>query len=358
MMSMASGTLIGRYVVERQLGRGGMGLVLLARDRELDRMVAIKLIQSDATGESDRQRARMRREARALAKIEHENIAQIYDTSIQDGQSYIVMQYIAGPNMAEWLTAKRRSTHEILSAFLAAARGLAAVHQHGLAHRDFKPANVIITGDGNDMRVKVVDFGLVCQDTDDGNESHRSPSTPLMRTWDRPLTLTGGWAGTLAYMAPERFYDQPKTMSLADQFSFCVSLYEALFDKRPFDLDPDERAKLTAAEAQLATMRRIASSPPHPVELRGDRKISRAVMRMIMRGLQKNPEYRYASMTRLVWILQRAVNRARWVTVGVGLGLVLLALCVLLLLDRIQDSQDETRERGSLLETPGEIPSR
>ena len=152
---LSRGTEIGRFVVLGLVGRGAMGEVYVARDPELDRKIAIKLLRGEP-GDGDAA-ARLIREAQATAKISDPNVVVVYDVGTFRGRVFIAMEFIEGHTVTFWLQLKQRGMAEILRVFLAAGRGLAAAHEKGVIHRDFKPDNVMVTGDG---QVRVVDFGL------------------------------------------------------------------------------------------------------------------------------------------------------------------------------------------------------
>jgi serine/threonine-protein kinase len=197
------GEQIGRFTVERVLGVGGMGVVYRARDRMLDRPVALKLLRPDLF-DGDHLLA----EAQAMARLAHGNVAVVHDIGTFHGQLYVCMEYIAGTTLRAWLGERPRPWREIVDVFRAAARGLAYVHASGLVHRDFKPENVLI---GRDDRVVVSDFGLA-------------------RRIDR--VHHGVAVGTPAYMAPEQRRGEPAD-ARADQYAFCLALREAVGDGAP-----------------------------------------------------------------------------------------------------------------------------
>jgi tetratricopeptide (TPR) repeat protein/predicted Ser/Thr protein kinase len=238
------GSHIARYVVLERIGAGGMGVVYAAYDPELDRKVAIKLLQSDAdTDKSSIGRARLLREAQALARLTHPNVVAVHDvgTWAHDGVTtaepmvFVAMEFVHGLTLGKWLQAGKRTLDEVIGVFAQAGAGLRAAHEAGLLHRDFKPDNVMI---GDDGRVRVLDFGL----------ARTAGATPLeleqvapvsveiserSARVDSRITRTGTMAGTPAYMAPEQHRGDDLDPR-ADQFSFCVALWEALCGQRPF----------------------------------------------------------------------------------------------------------------------------
>ena len=207
------------------LGAGGMGVVYGAFDPELQRKVALKLVRAELTDAE--LRARLWREAQAMARIRHPNVITVFDVGTWNGQIFVAMEVIDGWTLSSWQAARSRSVDEILRVFAAGGRGLAAAHAVGLVHRDFKPDNVLIGGDG---RVCVTDFGLaraVAMPSE-----IEEPSSPDA-TVEGELTRQGAVVGTPAYMAPEQMRGTAPD-GRADQFSFCVALFEALYGVRPF----------------------------------------------------------------------------------------------------------------------------
>ncbi|MEM6993677.1 MAG: protein kinase, partial [Myxococcota bacterium] len=207
---------IGRYRLVDKIGEGGMGVVYRAHDDELDRDVAIKLLRPDGGGTSKR----MLREARSMARLSHPYIAAIYDVGTHEERVYIAMEFVEGPSLRAWLGEPRRF-EDIRDVMLQAARGLVAAHGAGVVHRDFKPDNVIV---GNDGRVRVLDFGLA-----------KLAQAELGTTSDA-ATQAGKMMGTPRYMAPEQLRQRPAGPE-ADQFAFCIVLYEAVFGHTPFPGD-------------------------------------------------------------------------------------------------------------------------
>jgi eukaryotic-like serine/threonine-protein kinase len=180
---------IGKYMVRRVVGSGGAGVVMAADDTELGRPVAIKLLRR----ESEEARARLMREAKAMAQLSHPNVVTVYEVLRVGDRMAIVMALVEGRNLWEWRTAER-TWREIVGVYVQAAHGLAAAHRAGLVHRDFKPANALIDGDGV---VRVTDFGLVraSGERDGAAEPHDAAIE---------LTQTGATLGTPGYMAPEQ----------------------------------------------------------------------------------------------------------------------------------------------------------
>jgi serine/threonine protein kinase len=144
---------VGRYTIVRELGSGGMGIVYVAYDEQLDRRVAIKLLRSDTDGKASR---RLQREAQAMARLSHPNVVTVHEVGMHRGQVFVAMEFVDGEDLRAWLTARPRSRRDILAAFIQAGEGLAAAHDVGVVHRDFKPDNVLV---GNDGRLRVADFG-------------------------------------------------------------------------------------------------------------------------------------------------------------------------------------------------------
>src|SRR5262245_4403446 len=145
------GARVGRYILGDVVGRGAMGVVHAARDPELDREVAVKLHATSAP-------ERLRREARALARLSHPNVVQVHDVGEHEGRAFVAMELVDGESLRDWLRTARPA-HAIVSVLAQAGRGLSAAHAAGLIHRDFKPDNVLLARDG---RVLVTDFGLAC----------------------------------------------------------------------------------------------------------------------------------------------------------------------------------------------------
>ncbi|MEM6989134.1 MAG: serine/threonine-protein kinase [Myxococcota bacterium] len=297
---------IGRYTLGPQIGEGGMGTVYEATDARLGRTVALKRVRPRAGRSGPQATARLIREARALAQVEHPNVVSIFDVGHDEaeGGAYIAMALIDGVPFGEWLRS-RPTPARIIQAVSQAGRGLAAAHAAGIVHRDVKPSNLLIARDG---RAVVVDFGLA---VDGEGSSSLVPTTEPTTTSaaELRLTRTGMVLGTPAYMSPEQHYGEP-TDARSDQFSLCVVLYEALAGQRPFG---------GASAAELAHAKE--SPPPSlPPELGLPSRVSAA----IRRGLSRTPEDRFATIEQLIAALQAA--RRRGPHRGIVVGLASLAV--------------------------------
>jgi serine/threonine protein kinase len=199
------GARLGRYALLRVLGEGGMGVVFAAYDEELDRKVAIKLLRTkDGVAPES---AWLLSEAKAMARLSHPNIVQVYDVGTCEGQLFLAMEIVVGNTLLRWLRERPRGWREVVPVLLQAGRGLQAAHEAKLVHRDFKPANVLV---GTDGRVRVLDFGLA-------QLQGRAAGEPSLDQNDG--TRSTVVAGTPAYMAPELYRRlEPDTRS--DQFAF------------------------------------------------------------------------------------------------------------------------------------------
>ncbi len=286
---LARGAEIGRYVVLSHLGTGGMGIVYAAYDPELDRKVAVKLLKSDASGSHGR--ARLLREAQALAKLAHPNVVAVHDVGTVDDQVFVAMEFVQGTTLGGWLWARPRRWPEIVDLFVDVARGLQAAHAAGLVHRDLKPDNIMV---GDDRRVRVMDFGLARAELDAGA---RDGERPREQALGLDLTREGVWLGTPMYMAPEQWRGEA-TDARTDQFSFCVALWEALHGERPFRGDTLVALMTAVTEGTIAPPTDPSKSPPW-------------LRRALERGLQVAPEQRWPSMAALIAELQRD-REARW----------------------------------------------
>ena len=275
--TVCKGETIGRYVVHRQLGRGGMGIVYGAVDPELGRRVAIKLVRTKAK-RGPQYTTRLRREAEALARLDHPNIVSIYDIGANRRGTFVAMEYVRGMSIRKWLRQGKRSWRDIVEVFAAAGRGLAAAHAAGLVHRDFKPSNVMVTLDG---RVKVLDFGLA-RGTPTDDPWLNTQACLLSRRMTRADTIVG----TTGYMPPEQLLGS-EVGPLSDQFSFSVALFEALHGDKPY-----------VGKDAIDQARAYTEGRRNPVEPRRD--LPGKLRRTIERGMSLRLEERYPNMDALL----------------------------------------------------------
>lgn len=294
-VDLAPGTRLGRYVITREVGAGGMSLVYEAMDEELDRRIAIKVMRTKYWDRDGQQRAL--REGQAMAKLSHPNVVAVHDVGALGDQTFIAMELIDGITLKEWLCAAPRTWRDVVDMLVQAGRGIAAAHAAGLVHRDIKPSNVLVDARG---RALVTDFGIARPMRTDREEhitvddvkpsSTRTASSSGRSLLDAQLTRTGAVVGTPAYMAPEQ--RKGKSGSLADQYSFCVMAHEALFGARPAQepstIDSDERGPSI-------------------------RTVPRWLRKVIARGLSADPAARYPDMDSLLAAITAdpAARRAR-----------------------------------------------
>jgi len=291
---------IGRYLVERPIGAGAMGLVFRARDAELDRAVALKLLRRSLDSDDDeRLEQRLLGEARALAKLAHPNVVAVFEVARHDGELYLVMELIEGPTLSAWLLAAARTTDEVLAMFAQAGRGLAAAHAAGIVHRDVKLDNVLVGADG---RARITDFGLAT--------GALAGPLPAVHGDDIALTMTGALAGTPAYMAPEVLRGGDATPQ-SDQFGFAVALWCGLCGARPFHGDSVD-----------ALLRAIEIDDPR---LPPGRRIDARVRAVVARGLATDPAARWPSVAAMLDALERARPGRRTRTIAIAGAVAVIA---------------------------------
>ncbi|MEX1366662.1 MAG: serine/threonine-protein kinase [Nannocystaceae bacterium] len=292
------GERIGRYFVMDVLGRGAMGVVVRAFDPELERTVALKVVNPGFAAQADAEevRARFVTEARALARLSHPHVVAIYDVGTHGEHVYLAMELVEGTDVAKWLR-EPRPWPQVVSVFRAVAEGLAAAHEAGLVHRDVKPGNMLL---GRDDRVRITDFGIARLSAGPSTapptdaESGAEPDSELGPT-DDGITQAGFVVGTPAYMAPEQ-HSGDAVGPAADQFALCVALYEGLYGRRPFRGDP----------------RRVAYDKLHgKVSLPDDTEVPRWLGAVVLRGLRVEPDERFADLRALVAALDDDPSRRR-----------------------------------------------
>ncbi|GHG94824.1 serine/threonine-protein kinase [Comamonas sp. JC664] len=301
------GQRVGRFIPLKLLGQGGMGAVYAAYDPDLDRKVALKLLSVEARHvDEEGGRVRLLREAQAMARVSHPNVIPIYEVGTWDGQVFFTMELVSGGTLADWRREKVRSWREVLATYLQAGRGLEAAHAAGLVHRDFKPANVLV---GRDGRVCVTDFGLARPvdnlPLDEQPTVARVPMcSEISRPLNEPLTETGVVLGTPPFMSPEQFRGEALD-ARSDQFSFCATLYRALYNQRPFDPDELSRAAKALRSGEAVDAGSLIHEPP------AEPRVPAWVRRAVMRGLSLEPEARFPSMGALLEALSQDQRRAR-----------------------------------------------
>jgi predicted Ser/Thr protein kinase len=317
------GTSLGRYRLERELGEGGMGVVHAAFDPDLERRIALKVLRIAAP--SVEAKDRLLREARAMARLSHPNVVAVHEVGTANGRDYIAMELVVGDTLVDWLRAEKRRSSEIVAAFLAAGRGLAAAHAAGIVHRDFKPHNVLRSRHG---RIVVTDFGLA-REAQAERPAYREATRPIPAGMTAlpdhtpgslaGITVTGSLLGTPAYMAPEQWGGGAVTPA-TDQFAYCVALWEALAGERPY-----RGPTLDELRAQAAL---------GPGALDGS-KIPRRLRAILRRGLDPDPARRWPDMDALLAQIVRVERRPR-IAFAIGVG-VLAAASVLVVAMRAGD---------------------
>jgi hypothetical protein len=298
-----AGPTIGRFRVESKLGEGGMGAVYEAWDEDLGRAVAVKVLSRATAGENTVGRARLLREAKAMARLSHPNVVTVHEVGESEFGVFVAMELVRGQTLRDWLAVDRR-VDEILDAFAQAGAGLAAAHAIGLAHRDFKPDNAIV---GEDGRVRVLDFGLA-RDASSPEDLNGAKGTEGSLALGVDLTRTGTIMGTPAYMAPEQFLCE-STDPRTDQFAYCVALWEALDGRRPFAGQSFEELRDAVVNG------RRVSSEGIPLRLRP----------VLERGLSTGREDRYSSMDALLDAMRPPASKRRR---GRAAGLILTGIGV------------------------------
>ncbi|MEM7153425.1 MAG: serine/threonine-protein kinase [Myxococcota bacterium] len=299
---------LDRYLLLSRIGAGGAGVVYHAFDPSLDRKVAVKLLHGGGLGEGSKSGSEeILREAKAIAQLSHPNVVAIHDVGTYDwGEEpsaeptdpragsdalrrgvYLVMELVDGQRLSEWIETPR-SWRAVVEVFLQAGRGLVAAHARQLVHRDFKPGNVMVGADG---RVRVLDFGLARRSHSKGAPS---PATAGRKT---DFDQTTSVAGTPSYMAPEQYRGEPVD-ARADQFSFCVALYQCLHGTVPFRGENIGQMQAAKEAGRFATPTKDSAVP-------------RSIGRALRRGLAADPAERFPSMEALLRALA-VPTRRRW----------------------------------------------
>src|SRR4051812_2804948 len=311
------GMLLGRYVVLDEIGHGGMSVVYAAYDPQLDRRVALKVVRGDKLTEAHR--ARLHREAQALARLSHPSVVTVFDVGDVENDTFVAMELVDGKTLREWCK-QARTWREVVAVMAAAGRGLAAAHAAGIVHRDIKPDNIVVGDDGS---VKVVDFGLARDlgdrsiDSVDGTSGESeseddlalsSNSSSSMRKLEQ-ITQHDHVVGTPAYMPPEQRSRGTDADERSDQFSFCATLYEALYKQKPFKASKkmvlDREQQLTIADRPGVSPRTLAAAPPPKTA------VPVWLQKVVSRGLAVDKQHRYPSVDALLRELDRDPQRTR-----------------------------------------------
>ncbi len=287
---------LGRYAVEGKLGQGGMGVVYVGYDERLDRRVALKLLQRNI----HLPHRWLLREGQALARLAHPNVVAVYDIGEEDDRVFLAMELVEGPTLRTWLSERPRAAMDVIRVYLQAAYGLAAAHEAGIIHRDFKPDNVLI---GRDGRPRVMDFGIAA--LSEASASIDSPAGSLVGDLaalphaaqrSAVSVLNSGIIGTPDYMAPEVLRGERATAE-SDQWAFCMALYRAVYQVPPSPVPASGR-------------RGGASGPaagPRELVVPSRAGVPGWLHFILARGLSVDRNDRYPSMQALIDALEREV---------------------------------------------------
>src|SRR5258708_4768257 len=278
-VAVLSGTVAGRFVILKLLGAGGMGQVYQAQDTKLKRMVAIKRM-APRLQQNEQDRRRFLREAQQASALNHPNIASIYDVIEEQGETFLIMEYVEGtPLRSELQMHKDFSSEEFFKVAGQGLEGLSAAHEKGILHGDIKPENIMLTPEG---RVKVLDFG-VARRFSLGNADEATLTV---------ATLSGAVSGTPAYMAPEVLMQKPYD-GRADLFSMGLVCYEMLGGQQPFETD-----------SIAGTLASVLHTEPAPIE-QFNPKVSSSMSAVVQTMLAKDPAQRYSTARDVLVDLRR-----------------------------------------------------
>ena len=287
-MAIETGTKLGRYEIRSKIGAGGMGEVYQARDMELGRDVAVKVLPSIFSADASRLH-RFQQEACAAGALNHPNVLIVHDIGAHDGAPYIVSELLEGETLRKRIGGTPLGQRRAIDYALQIANGLAAAHEKGIIHRDLKPDNVFITNDG---RVKILDFGLAKLTQLDGDQAAQT-DIPTRRVDTDP----GVVMGTVGYMSPEQLKGRPVDQR-TDIFSFGTILYEMLSGRRAF-----------RGESAAETMSAILKEDP-PDLSDSNKSVSPALERLVNHCLEKNPEARFHSARDVAFALESIADSA------------------------------------------------
>jgi eukaryotic-like serine/threonine-protein kinase len=312
-MGLAPGTQLGTYEILFPVGAGGMGEVYRARDLRLGREVAVKVLPSEVASSPERL-ARLEREARTVAGLNHPNIVVLHSIEEEDGIRFLTMELVEGQNLTDLISPGGLSLQRILELSIPLSDALAAAHERGVVHRDLKPGNIMVTRDG---RVKVLDFGLA-----------KLVGTGSDAKTVIALSTAGERVGTVPYMAPEQIRGEDVDARV-DLFAFGIILYELATGRRPFGGE-------TAGDIIPAILR---DSPEPLTRLRSD--IPRELERIVSRCLEKNPRERAQSALDIANELRRLQRDLGGAHPGVFEPASVASIAVLPFVNRSRDEEDE-----------------
>lgn len=279
------GKVLGRYLLVRLLGEGGMGAVYEATHQELGRRAAIKILHERYTRSVD-VRQRFVREGQSASRVRHPNVVDVYDVGIEGNHPYLVMEYLDGENLGQFLDREGvLSTERTADLLLPVVAAVAAAHDVGVVHRDLKPENIFLSAERNTIKPKVLDFGI---------------SKVIDRNVAEQLTGTGAFLGTPQYMSPEQAQGAKHIEHRSDQYSLGVILYQCTTGRRPVE-EP----------SLYALIQRIVSGDfPPPCQL--NPSLPSAFEAMILRAMARNPDERFPTTRGLGrTLLEFASARAR-----------------------------------------------
>ena len=309
---------VGRYRLGRKIGQGAMGRVYRAHDPDLEREVAIKMIHVDGR-DDPRARARLVREAQALARVSHPNIVGVFEVGTHGRDVFVAMEWLRGRTLRRWRSDEQPSTAQCLPMLIQAGEGLAAAHRAGVVHRDFKPDNVLVADDG---RVRVIDFGLAQTGAAEGeapsSEDSTTNTTAAAVSGELgdgvdirsagSITRTGAVLGSPAYMPPEQLMTADVDAH-SDQFAFCVTAFEMLHGERPFEGRTPAQLLGNVVDGRI---RVISDDVPRRIDM------------TLRRGLACDPGDRWPTMEALLQQLTASpVSRSRITMAATGAVIVI-----------------------------------
>ena len=280
-MTIAAGTRLGRYEIRSKIGAGGMGEVYLAKDSELHRNVALKVLPSDVSSNHDRMR-RFKQEATAAAALNHPNIAHIYEIGEREGTNFIAMEFVDGLTLRQLIHERQTDLPKLLRSLQHVAEGLAKAHAVGIVHRDLKPDNIMVTREGH---AKILDFGLAKlleqQTTQPTTEGMSELATAVIR----PHSMPGAVVGTVGYMSPEQAQGRVQEIDhRSDIFSFGCILYEAITRRKAF-----------AGKDAIDSLNKIIREQPTPIAILNP-EVPYDLQKIVRRCLAKDPDERHQSI--------------------------------------------------------------